>query len=285
MEWTTAESRERYDAFVAAGASSIAAFDMDGTLSPIVDDPTEAVIHPDAPSALLSVAEFVRTIAIVTGRPARQAITLGDLDDLAVRMLEQGRELHVLGQYGNERWSATQRRIISPRPPRGLSTFERELPGLLRQGDAADAWVEEKGLAVAIHTRRLSDPEAALERLEPLVTHAAAGHGLTTEPGRHVLEVRASGMDKGAAVRDLVDELDAGGVLFCGDDLGDLEAFRAVIELRDQGLAGLLVCSGSSEETALRELADVVVDGPAGVVELLGRLTADLRAASQDLDR
>lgn len=285
MEWTSAESRQRYDDFVTAAATSIAAFDMDGTLSPIVDDPTEAVIHPDAPAALLSLAEFVQTIAIVTGRPAHQAISLGGLDDLALTMLERDRELYVLGQYGNERWSATQRRVTSPRPPSGLSAFEQELPGLLSQGDAAEAWVEEKGLAVAIHTRRLPDPEEALERLEPLVTRAADDHGLTTEPGRHVLEVRAAGMDKGAAVRGLMTELDAGGVLFCGDDLGDLEAFRAVIALREQGLAGLLVCSGSSEETALRELADVVVDGPAGVIELLGRLTADLRAASEDLDR
>lgn len=285
MEWTSAESHQRYDDFVAAGSKAIAAFDMDGTLSPIVDDPAQASIHPDAPAALVGVAQFVRTVAIVTGRPAQQAIELGGLESLAERMLEIDRELHVLGHYGNERWSATQARIVSPRPPRGLSSFERELPGLLREADAEDAWVEEKGLAVAIHTRRLEDPERALERLEPLVTRAATNHELTTEPGRHVLEVRAVGMDKGEAIRNLVAATGAGAVLFCGDDLGDLEAFRAVSELRERGLPGLLVCSGSDEEAALRELADVVVDGPAGVVDLLGLLTRDLRAASKGLAR
>ena len=39
---------------------------------------------------------------------------------------------------------------------------------------------------------------------------------------------------------------------------------------------GLLVCSGSSEQTALVELADVVVDGPEGVLTFLRRLTSDL---------
>lgn len=279
MQWTSPQSHERYDQFVAAAATAVAGFDLDGTLSPIVEDPTEAHIHPDAPGVLLELAGVVRALAIITGRPARQAIALAELDDLGARMAEQDRELHVLGQYGHERWTSTHRRIVSPRPPRGLSAFERELPRILRRHDAADAWVEEKGLAVAIHTRRLPEPEEAFERLNAPVREAAEEHGLTLEPGRNVLEVRAGGMDKGDAVRRLVTDLDAGGFLFCGDDLGDLEAFHAVAELREQGLAGLLVCSGSSEESALAELADVVVPGPDGVLELLRRLIADLAAS------
>ena len=66
----------------------------------------------------------------------------------------------------------------------------------------------------------------------------------------------------------------AGGVLFAGDDLGDLEAFEAVRALRDGGLPALLVCSGSEEQEALAELADVVVDGPGGVLDLLDGFAA-----------
>jgi trehalose 6-phosphate phosphatase len=62
-------------------------------------------------------------------------------------------------------------------------------------------------------------------------------------------------------------------VLFAGDDLGDLPAYDAVDELRAQGVHGVLVCSGSEEgPEELRSRADVVVDGPAGVVELLRSL-------------
>jgi trehalose 6-phosphate phosphatase len=71
-----------------------------------------------------------------------------------------------------------------------------------------------------------------------------------------------------------VAEHDAGGVLFAGDDLGDLEAFEAVRALRDGGLPALLVCSGSEEQEALAELADVVVDGPGGVLDLLDGFAA-----------
>lgn len=92
------------------------------------------------------------------------------------------------------------------------------------------------------------------------------------EPGRLVLELRPPGMDKGVALLEYVRETGASAVLYAGDDLGDLPAFAAVDKLRSDGVPGLLVCSGSDEVTELRERADVVVDGPEGVVRLLRAL-------------
>jgi trehalose 6-phosphate phosphatase len=158
-----------------------------------------------------------------------------------------------------------------------LATLIGDLPRLLREADATDAYVEEKGLAVAVHTRRTADPRGAFDRLLPVLTEAARSRSLTVEPGRLVIEIRAAGMDKGLALRRLVDEYDARAVLFVGDDLGDLPAFEVVGELRAQGMPALLVCSGSEEESALRERADLVVAGPDGVMELLRELIRDLR--------
>ncbi|NYG59995.1 trehalose 6-phosphate phosphatase [Nocardioides daedukensis] len=275
MEFISAEAENRYAALVRALAESVIGLDMDGTLSPIVEDPTQARIHADAPEVLVALAEVVKAIAIITGRPARQALALGGLDAVGEAIGEHGKELHVFGQYGNERWSSTSRRIISPRPPRGLGNFLRSLPSTLRRADAFDAFVEEKGLAVAIHTRRLPDAEAAFERLSKPLADLAAANDLTVEPGRSVIEVRAPGTNKGDAVRRVAREQQAGGFLFAGDDLGDVEAFAAVGELRDAGMPTLLVCSSSSEQGALRDLADIAVDGPDGVLDLLRQLTAD----------
>jgi trehalose 6-phosphate phosphatase len=185
----------------------------------------------------------------------------------------------VFGQYGFERWSSSSRRVVSPRPPQGLSGFLRELPQVLRDADASEAFVEDKGLAIAVHTRRLDDPVGAFERLEPRLRDLAERHGMAVEPGRNVVEARSPGMDKGTVVRDLAANLDAGGFLFAGDDLGDVEAFAAVEELRDQGLPTLLVCSASDEVSALLDRSDVVVKGPVGVLDLLRRLTEDARQA------
>lgn len=275
VDFTSPDGPERYAAFVAAADSAVIGLDMDGTLSPIVDDPSLAEVHPEVPATLIALASVVRRIAVITGRPARQALALGGLDRVGEAIADQGRELVVLGQYGNERWTSTVRRVISPRPPAGLSHFLAELPGALREAGAAEAFVERKGLAVAVHTRRLPDPSGALARVAPLLTELAERHGLAVEPGRLVIEVRDAGMDKGVAVRRLAEEVDAGAFLFAGDDLGDLEAFAAVGELRAAGLATLLVCSASTEESALRAQADVIVRGPEGVVALLRRLTAD----------
>ena len=277
MELTTT-GRERYDALVAAAPDSIIAFDFDGTLAPIVEDPELAVIHPDAPDALTELAGHVCALAVITGRPARQVLALGGLEDLAMRLAGEQREIYVFGQYGHERWSSRDRRIVSPRPPHGLSGLLRELPGVLRKAGAGEAFVEEKGLAVAVHTRRLPDPDGAFDRLLPMLTELAQRHDLHLEPGRHVIEMRAADMDKGDAVRRLVADLDAQGFCFAGDDLGDIEAFSAVDDLRTEGLATFLICSGSREEQALRERADLVVSGPSGVVAFVRQLSCDIEA-------
>ncbi len=243
--------------------------------SPIVDDPAQAHIHPDAHDVLVPLAAKALAVAVITGRPARQALALGGLDEIGAEIAGEGRELYLFGQYGNERWSSTQRRIVSPRPPAGLARFLRELPQLIRSADVTGAHIEEKGLAVAVHTRQLDDPAAAQERLIPVLEKAAAQHDLSLEPGRAVVEVRAGGMHKGLVVDYLAEQLEAGGFLFAGDDLGDLEAFHAVADLRTRGLDTLLVCSASDEQSALVELADVVVPGPDGVLDLLRQLTAD----------
>jgi trehalose 6-phosphate phosphatase len=277
MEFTSLDGERRYAELVRAAPGCVVGLDFDGTLSPIVDDPEAAHIHPDASEVLVDLATQVAAVAVITGRPARQALDLGGLEEVGVAVADAGKELYVFGQYGNERWSSTNRRVISPRPPHGLATFERDLPRVLRVADAADAWVEDKGLAVAVHTRRLPDPDGALERLLGPLEELAERHGLVVEPGRHVLEVRSPGMNKGLAVDTLVAELDAGAFLFAGDDLGDIEAFEAVAALRERGLATLLVCSASSEQSALVPLSDVVVKGPEGVLDLLRQLTSDAR--------
>jgi trehalose 6-phosphate phosphatase len=167
-----------------------------------------------------------------------------------------------------------------------------ELPALLDQVAAghgtglADIHVETKGgRALAVHTRRAADPQGAFELLREPLRRLAERHGLLLEPGRMVLELRPPGMDKGVALETYLREVGAASVLYAGDDLGDLAAYAAVEKLRSEGIGGLLVCSGSAEVAELAERADLVVDGPSGVVGLLGWLADAIAGApgSQDL--
>lgn len=271
------QAARRYADVVSSGAGLVIGLDFDGTLSPIVDDPTQAFVHPEVPDLLVALADRVRGVVVITGRPVRQALALGGLDTVGARIAERGGSFAILGQYGNERWSGADRRVLSPEPPPGLASFLGEVPSLLGLADAPDTFVEAKGLAIALHTRRLDDPEEAYDRLLPLVTEAAMRHGLAVEPGRLVIEVRAPGMDKGMALSQLAEEWQAEGFLFAGDDLGDIEAFTELRVLREAGVATLAVCAhGGHGPDELEELADHLVDGPDGVVALLRALVADL---------
>jgi trehalose 6-phosphate phosphatase len=278
MEFTSEEGEQKYAAVVRAAAGTIVGLDFDGTLAPIVEDPARAHIHPDAGDVLVDLAQQVLAIAVVTGRPARQALDLGGLEQVGNAIGDAGKELYLFGQYGNERWTSTNRRVIGPRPPHGLATFIADLPRLLRRLGLQDAHIEEKGLAVAVHTRRLDDPAAAYDELLPAIREQAARHDLVVEPGKQVIEVRSDGMHKGLVVDRLVEELGAGAFVFIGDDLGDVEAFEAVRAQAKDGLATLLVCSADSEESALLPLSDVLVHGPEGVLDLLRLLTTDAAA-------
>ncbi|MFJ4834788.1 trehalose-phosphatase [Streptomyces sp. NPDC088747] len=268
----TPAGRAGLDAVLAHPGRTVIGLDFDGTLAPIVADPEQARAHPDAVPALAALAPRIASVAVITGRPATVAVEHGGFAD--VPGLEH---LVVLGHYGAERWDARSGEVSAPAPYPGVAAARAELPGILAAvGAGPGTWTEEKGRAVAVHTRRAADPQAAFEALRGPLTELAARHGLIVEPGRMVLELRPPGMDKGVALLDHVRETGAEAVLYAGDDLGDLPAFAAVEVLRSVGVPGLLVCSGSSEVAELAERADLVVDGPAGVVQLLRALAAEL---------
>jgi trehalose 6-phosphate phosphatase len=268
----TQAGRDGLAALLARPRTALIGLDFDGTLSPIVADPEQARAHPDAVPALAALAPKVAAVAVVTGRPAGVAVRHGGF--AGVPGLEH---LVVLGHYGAERWDAVSGTVSAPAPHPGVAAVRAELPGFLdRIGAWQGTWIEEKGRALAVHTRRAEDPQAAFEALRGPLADLAARHGLIVEPGRLVLELRPPGMDKGAALLEYVRAIGARSVLYCGDDLGDLPAFGAVDKLRSDGVPGLLVCSGSTEVTELAERADLVVDGPTGVVRLLRALSARL---------
>ncbi|MGW7407023.1 trehalose-phosphatase [Streptomyces sp. NPDC054833] len=268
----TQAGREGLEALLARPRTALIGLDFDGTLAPIVADPEQARAHPDAVPALSEIAPKVASVAVITGRPAGVAVRHGGF--AGVPGLEH---LVVLGHYGAERWEAVTGTVSAPPPHPGVAAVRAELPGFLdRIGAWRGTWIEEKGRAVAVHTRRADDPQAAFEALREPLADLATRHGLIVEPGRLVLELRPPGMDKGVALLEYVRDIGAESVVYAGDDLGDLPAYAAVDKLRSDGVPGLLVCSGSSEVTELAERADLVVDGPHGVVRLLRALAAQL---------
>ncbi|MDP8970054.1 MAG: trehalose-phosphatase [Actinomycetota bacterium] len=230
--------------------------DFDGTLAPIVEDPTLSEMPDELAPVLADLADSLRLLAVVSGRPA---------DFLADRAAIPGARL--LGLYGLQEWTDGS---IRPRPEAeqwqgavdtALDRVETALEG--EEGIR----VEDKGLSVAVHWRNAEDRQRAERKVERLIGSIADDTGLAREPGKLVSELRPPvDWDKGTAVRTLADELGLRTVVYVGDDRGDLAAFEAVRE-RD----GVAVAVDHGEETPaeLVDAADVVLDGTDAVADWL----------------
>ena len=279
-EARTLEGRQGLEALVAYPGRALVAFDYDGTLAPIVENPMQAKPQPGIIEALAKLAEQVGLVAIITGRPAQIAVSLAGLagsapDSTPVDSLTV-KDLVVVGHYGMERWDARTGRLQTVEAPPGVDRVRQELPSLLASLGLADADIEDKNLSLAVHVRRMPDPVRAFAVIRDPLMELASQADLAAEPGRFVIELRPRGMDKGRALRQLAEDFGAQSVMFAGDDLGDVPAFDEVRRLRLEGVAGLAVCSGSAEVTRLAEQADLVVEGPPGVAALIEDLVGVL---------
>ena len=275
---------EHAERFVARAAGDpdhfLLALDFDGTLAPLVPDPATSRMHEASAAALARIGPQVGQLAIITGRSVETVRALGRLDERAG--LEN---LIVLGQYGVERFDAASQRVRADATDETVQQVRVELEELVerltREGwKVKGTHIEDKGIAVGVHTRRAEDPRAAFELLGPLVTKIGYEHGLQVEPGRAVVELRASSRNKGDSLSDLAEEVGARSVAMVGDDLGDLPAFEVLATLRQQGVNCCAVVSSSDEQPQLAEVADVVCDGPDGVAEWLAMLADELSVAA-----
>ncbi len=273
---TTAEGERFIEKFVENPSGALLAFDFDGTLAPIVDDPENSRLHEGSAKELVRIGPKVGQVAIITGRGVNAVRTLGRLDSR-----EGLSSLVVLGQYGVERWDAATGEVRHPEVPVGVTQAWHELESLVEElktsGVHVDGlYLEDKERAIGVHTRRAKDPQGLYDLLLEPVRQLAERHDLLLEPGRFVLEIRASSQDKGDALRELVAETSPSLVVMVGDDLGDIPAFEVLGELQASGTVCARIVSASTEQTALDGYADITCDGPDGVAQWLADMVKRL---------
>jgi trehalose 6-phosphate phosphatase len=252
---------------LAARAQEVAlCLDFDGTLSPVVDDPEAARPLQGIVELLHPLARRFAAVAIVSGRPAPY---------LAEHVGATG--VRYLGLYGlQEMYGGEVRvdpRLEAARPTvAAAAAVLRDSPAVRESG----AWLEDKVYSVAVHTRRVPDRERWNDPIDRTARQIAEEHGLELIPGKMVWELRPPvPADKGDAVRRVVAESGARTVVVVGDDLGDLPAFAAVAELVTEGHDGMRVAVRSEEAPhELLASADLVLEGPEGVLDFLRRLAA-----------
>jgi trehalose 6-phosphate phosphatase len=239
--------------------------DVDGTLAPIVERADDASVPEKTALLLGSLARRYALVACVSGRAAADARRLVGVGGIAyagshgAELLEPGSTAPtVLPAFAS--WADRVRAFAHARDDRDLR--------LLR------VRIEDKGPIVAFHWRAVPDEDAARTRVEGIAQEAET-EGFATHWGRKVLEVRPPvPVDKGQAVDELLRRHGVRAALFAGDDATDLDAFDA---LDRADLDARLKVGVASDEgpAAIVERADLVVDGPEGMLVVLESLAAD----------
>jgi trehalose 6-phosphate phosphatase len=259
-------------------APSAVVTDIDGTVSAIAPTPAEAMVDPGAKAALALLAERLTAVAVVSGRAPQDGVAMVGLP-----------ELIYVGNHGLERiargtpWTHPVAAAAQPAIAAALAEIE------IAARAAADVpWllIENKGVTGTVHYRLAPDQIAAAALLEPLARAAADRHGLRLTSGRMIFEVRpALAVNKGTAIRELAQDLDLRGIVFFGDDVTDVDAFRALRELREAGEAATLRVGVLGPDTSPAVLAEIdmsVVGVPAcaaTLIALAARLAEEAEAA------
>jgi len=249
--------------------------DIDGTISVMAPTPGEAVVTEAARDALRGLAERLAFVGVVTGRSASVGEALVGVPGLIY-----------VGNHGTERRQNGVSRV-HPEAAANAAVLGEALNGVYERACALGVGdglvVEDKGLSGSIHYRLSPQPEQARSVLVELANEAAAEAGLLVTEGRLVVELRPRlGVNKGTALVDLVREHHLRGIVFLGDDLTDVDAFRAVRELRDAGEVDGLRLGVLAPETQPEVLAetDVTVHGVHECVEVLQGIVERLSTLS-----
>ncbi len=197
--------------------------DYDGTLAPLVDDPTKASPLPEAVFAVRSLALLPQTtVAVVSGRALRDLATLSRLPN----------EIHLIGSHGSE----FDLGFVQQLAPELLELHQRvlaELTSIARAHEGVE--VETKPASVALHVRRAGDPANAARALDAVRNGPARWPGVHVTYGHEVVELSVVVTNKGVAVTTLRGQTSASAVLYLGDDITDENVF-ALLHGPDVGI-------------------------------------------------
>lgn len=209
------------------GKHPVVFLDYDGTLTPIVDHPDEALLSEPVRQALKHLAD-VHPVAIVSGRDR------ADVEDkvgLAGIYYAGSHGFDISGPDGFHREQGAEFRSI-------LELAADELED--RLAGTGGAWVERKRYAVAVHFRQA--PPGAEDEIRLLVEELAREHpALKPSGGKKIFELRPNlEWDKGRAVLWLQEALGFSGAehlpIYVGDDETDEDAFRVLREGKGLGI-------------------------------------------------
>ncbi len=249
------EHLERRIDHLARQAVLLIATDYDGTLAPIVTDPSKATPHRESLVALNALAELPQThVAVISGRSLRDLASLASFD---------GR-IGLVGSHGSE-FDAGFVETLTRSQRDLLDAIENELTSILKTtGDNFS--LERKPASIAFHYRNASAEEGQAARRKVL-EGPAKYDGVFVKQGKMVVELSVLPTNKGTAFFAMRQRCAAVAAIFLGDDITDEDVFLRLCG-PDVGV------KIGSEDTAAKYRVNTTED----VARLLARLCERRRA-------
>lgn len=232
--------------------------DYDGTLTPIVDTPDQAVISEDIKEILKALSENnLCRITIISGRA---------LDDIRGRVGLDS--LGYVGNHGLEIYES-QHSLRWMMPPRFKETLD-EIKNKLKEvfAEIQGIFIEDKTFAISLHYRMAHVDDAAIKRIFDNVINPYQIKGdISMMSGKKVFEIRPPNVaSKGKIALNLfVKERLAANLaniipIYIGDDETDEDAFKELIRKN-----GVTIRVGQSNAS----LADYYLNDTEEVTKLL----------------
>lgn len=191
--------------------------DVDGTISPTAPTPQAAVVSPLCRRYLSRLTRQLSLVAALSGRPVIQVRDMLNIEGMVY-----------IGNHGMERWRQGNREIPSAIQPYSsvIRAVIRELAPLL---SIEGLWIEDKEISATIHYRQCPQPESAKRDVLAALENSTRAEGLRIRYGKRAVDLLPPvRLDKGTAVTGLIQEYHLQAGIYLGDDVTDIDAFRAI---------------------------------------------------------
>lgn len=211
--------------------------DLDGTISQIASSHKEATVSPLCIQYLADLRNYLALVAVVSGRSASVINKIVGIDGIVY-----------VGIHGMEHW-VKDHTEYSPGVEGYVKLIRAAVEELAPVLATDGVYIEDKGVAASVHYRLSPEPAATQEQVMALIRQSPQLQPLRVVSGRMVVDLLPPvDINKGTAVRQLIRDYKLEGGIYLGDDVTDIDAFRAIHEAAaDSDFRGLALGISSPE--------------------------------------
>lgn len=236
---------------------------MDGTISPIPRDFLETPVPPPVLPQLAKLATQLNLVAVISGRKAE-----------AIKEIINIPGIDYIGHYGMEWWE-NNHAVLHPDAETSLSVMRAVAAELEILRSVDGIIIQDKWATISVHYNMVTQPDVAKQQILVLLKKSPHIKNL-----RLIYEKSSIGIlpriniDKGTAVTRLIRQHCLMGAIYLGDDIGDVPAFRAIRQAKqDKNFDGLsILVTGSETSQSLINEVDFTLDGVRDTESLLNCL-------------